>query len=177
MVDGNDGSTEGPVGPETLGWLLDRYAAGLTLYARQLCDCADDVVQEALIALAAEPHRPDDLLAWLYRVVRNKALSAARAATRRRRREQAAAAARPDWFTPAPDDRLDAAAVAAALASLPGEQREVVVARLWGGLTFQQIAGLLGVSDSAAHRRYQTALETLRERLGTPCLANHNPRN
>jgi RNA polymerase sigma-70 factor (ECF subfamily) len=51
------------------------------------------------------------------------------------------------------------------LAELPLQLREVIVARLWGGLTFEDIARLAGCSLPTAHRRYQTGLTQLRERL------------
>jgi RNA polymerase sigma-70 factor (ECF subfamily) len=48
---------------------------------------------------------------------------------------------------------------------LPPEQREVVIARIWGGLTFDEIAALVRDSRTTVHRRYNEALATLRERL------------
>ena len=57
----------------------------------------------------------------------------------------------------------------AALQRLPIEQRETLVAHLWGGLTFEQIGELTGVSSSTAHRRYLAGLESLRERLRVSC--------
>jgi hypothetical protein len=68
----------GPVDPQRLAWLLEHRAAALEFYAAQFCRCAEDVVQEAVIELAALRERPQDDLAWLYGVVRHKALSAAR---------------------------------------------------------------------------------------------------
>ncbi len=115
---------------------------------------------------------PDDPAAWLYRVVRNGALSATRSARRRRRHETVAAGQRAEWFERSAADRIDAAAATAALKSLPLEQRETVIARIWGGLSFQQIGQLVGVSDSAAHRRYESALSTLRQKLRVPCPKN-----
>jgi RNA polymerase sigma-70 factor (ECF subfamily) len=159
----------GLMGPERLGRLLDGHAATLTLFARQWCATPEDVVQEAFVKLAALRAPPDNPVAWLYRAVRNGALSAARAGRRRRRHEAAAAARVPDWFLPSEGAGLDAAAAAAALEGLPGELREVVVAHLWGGLPFEQVAGLTGTSPSTAHRRYQAALDALRERLRVPC--------
>jgi DNA-directed RNA polymerase specialized sigma24 family protein len=52
---------------------------------------------------------------------------------------------------------------------LPIEQREVIVARLWGGLTFEQIAELASVSSSSVHRWYVAGLASLRERLDASC--------
>src|SRR5438128_2271417 len=114
--------------PDQLARAVDQHAAALTLYARQWCVAPDDVVQEAFIKLASQGKPPDNLAAWLYRVVRNGALSAERAAKRRRHYEGAAAAASANWFLPGDFACLDAEAATAALAALPLEQRETIVA-------------------------------------------------
>ena len=49
-----------------------------------------------------------------------------------------------------------------ALAGLPPLEREIVVARIWGRLSFAQIAELVEQSSSAVHRRYKRALAELR---------------
>ncbi len=161
--------------PELLGRLLDDHAAALTLFARQWCAAAEDVVQEAFVKLAAQRPSPNDPTAWLFRVVRNGARSAARSERRRRRHEADAAARRPAWFAPTENAALDGETAAAALETLPIEEREVVVAHLWGGLPFEQIGRLAGVSPSTAHRRYLKALSALRERLRVPCPNPSNP--
>jgi RNA polymerase sigma-70 factor (ECF subfamily) len=149
--------------------LMDTHAAALTLYARQWCTAPEDVVQEAFLELVARRTLPDSPAAWLYRVVRNRAVSAARAAARRQRHESAAAARAPAWFFTADADGLDAAAATAALAGLPLEQREAVVAHLWGGLTFEEVGQLAGCSAPTAYRRYAAAVAALREKLRVPC--------
>jgi RNA polymerase sigma-70 factor (ECF subfamily) len=165
------------MGPEQLGRLLNEHAAALVLYARQWCDAPEDVVQEAFVKLAAQRRPLDCVTAWLYRVVRNGALTAARAARRRRRHEAEAAGRTAAWFLPAEGARLDGATVAAALQGLPPDQREVVVAHLWGGLSFEEIGALTGTSSSTAHRRYLAALSALRERLRVPCRTNGTRRS
>ena len=80
-----------------------------------------------------------------------------------RQREQRVGSAEA-WFSPT-EDRLDADEAARRLAELPLDLREVIVARLWGGLTFEEIAALVGCSLPTAHRRYHTGLAQLRERL------------
>jgi RNA polymerase sigma-70 factor (ECF subfamily) len=157
------------MGPDLLGRLVDKHAAALTLYARQWCSAPEDVVQEAVLKLVAQRPAPQQPVAWLYKVVRNAALSAARSSRRRQRYESEAAARVPAWFVPTEGADLDAEAATAALQGLPDEQREVIVAHLWGGLTFEQIAGLTGTSSSTAHRWYLAGLSMLRERLGMPC--------
>jgi RNA polymerase sigma-70 factor (ECF subfamily) len=71
--------------------LLEHHAAALELCARQFCRCPENVVQEAVIELAAQREAPQDDLAWLYGVVRHKAISAARSERRRKQREDRAA--------------------------------------------------------------------------------------
>lgn len=157
------------MGPEQLSRLLDEHAAALVLYARQWCAWPEDVVQEAFVKLAGQRREPENILAWLYRVVRNGALAAARAQRRRRHHETIAARRTPSWFQPNESVGLDGEVAAAALRELPLEQRETIIAHLWGGLTFEQIAELSGVSSSTAHRRYLAGLSALRERLHLPC--------
>ena len=84
-------------GPELLTRLLDEYGATLVLYARQWCHSPEDVVQEAFLQLMRESHGADNVVGWLFRVVRNGAISVgrsrthgARATNRRRRRAQRA---------------------------------------------------------------------------------------
>ena len=172
IVDDNDSNTDGMTGAEFLGRVFDRHAAALELFARQWCDCPEDVVQEALIELVAQSRTPGDVAAWLYCVVRNRAITAWRSARRRRRHEAKAVDGRSAVFERSAADRIDAGVAAAAIESLSIELREVVVARIWGGLTFQQIGQLVGVSDSAAHRRYEAALLALRQKLRVPCPKN-----
>ncbi|SIO60481.1 RNA polymerase sigma-70 factor, ECF subfamily [Singulisphaera sp. GP187] len=152
--------------PELLGCLFDEHASALVLYARQWSDRPEDIVQDAFVALARQRHWPEHVLPWLYRVVRNAAIAAARSDQRRRRREALISASK-IWFASA-DERIDATDATSLLANLTLEQREVIVARLWGGLTFEEIARLQGCSLTTAHRRYTAGLARLQERLEQP---------
>jgi RNA polymerase sigma-70 factor (ECF subfamily) len=160
------------VTPELLSCLLDEQGGALALYAAQWTDAADDCVQEALIELAGQPRLPTNVVGWLYRVVRNRAISQFRAARRRERRESLAMRLRPAREGEAPAEPVDSEELAEALEALPDELREVVVARTWGGLNFEQIAELAGCSTSTAQRRYEAGLVALRERLRVPCPTN-----
>jgi RNA polymerase sigma-70 factor (ECF subfamily) len=154
--------------PQELARLIDEQAAALILSARQWCSVPEDVVHSAFVKLVRQGARPTDPLAWLYRVVRNGALDAAKTARRRQHREAEAARIRP-WFVEPEVDGLDAQSAVAALERLDIDQRELVVAHLWGGLTFEQIGAIAGCSASSAYRRYQAAIETLRSSMGVPC--------
>jgi RNA polymerase sigma factor (sigma-70 family) len=151
------------IAPEELGRLYRENAPALRLYVRQWPAGDEDLVQDAFIKLAQQEPAPQQALPWLYAVVRNGALAAGRGAARRRRRQDRVSAGEA-WFASA-DDRLDGQEATRLLAQLPFDQREVVVARIWGGLTFDEIAQLAGCSLPTAHRRYQAGLTALRERL------------
>jgi len=157
------------MGPEVLGRLIDEHGAALLLYARQWCAAPEDVVQDAFVKLVTQKQAPERAVSWLYRVVRNAAVDAGRAAQRRRRHETQAAAAAPQWFCLTERGEIDGETASQALQTLPMEEREVIVAHLWGGLTFDQIAELIGVSSSTAHRWYLAGLAALREKLGVAC--------
>ena len=70
-------------------------------------------------------------------------------------------------FVPADDldERAFRKALSAALGELPADQRAVVHLKLWEGLTFEQIAELLGIPLNTAASRYRYGLDKLRERL------------
>jgi RNA polymerase sigma-70 factor (ECF subfamily) len=154
--------------PQELARLIDTHAAALVLYARQWTGAPEDVVQDAFLKLVVLRTPPDDAVAWLYRVVRNGALDAGKMARRRERRE-ALVARTARWFVEPEIDGLDAETAVAALERLPDEQREPIVAHLWGGLSFEQIAAVAGCSASTAFRRYSAGIEALRQELNAPC--------
>ena len=59
----------------------------------------------------------------------------------------------------------EAAHVAAALATLPAEQREVVVLRVYGRLKFREIAETLALSINTVQSRHRYALSALKTKL------------
>jgi RNA polymerase sigma factor (sigma-70 family) len=148
--------------------LIDTQAASLVLFARQWCAAPEDVVQEAFCKFVVQKVPPADQVAWLYRVVRNAAIDAGKADRRRLRRELVAA--KPvQWFEEVAVDGLDVTTAVAALEDLASEQREVIVTRLWGGMTLEEVATVVGCSVSTAHRRFVAGIAALRERLGVLC--------
>jgi RNA polymerase sigma factor (sigma-70 family) len=156
---------------EVVARLWTEHGPALALYARQWCETPEDIVQEAFLRLVRLDVMPDNPLGWIFRVVRNQAMNANRAQGRRSRREAATADGNEPWFDTSEGDRLDAAQATEALKHLPIDQREAIVARLWGGLTFEEISLLCGSSVSTVYRCYQRGLATLRERLGWSCSA------
>jgi RNA polymerase sigma-70 factor (ECF subfamily) len=163
------------VTPELLERLLNEYGAALTLFAAQWSAAPEDCVQEAFLQLVRQSRLPERVVPWLYRVVRNRAISERRSAIRRAGYEALAAGQRPSWFFPATDSLgIDDVRLTHVLESLPEEYREVIVGRIWGNLGFEQLAEVVEVSRSTAHRRYEEGIRILRERLKIECKP-HNP--
>jgi RNA polymerase sigma-70 factor, ECF subfamily len=67
------------------------------------------------------------------------------------------------WFVHRGGDREAALALQAALAQLPEEQREVVIMRVWSGMTLEEIAQSAGIPLNTVASRYRYALEKLRK--------------
>ena len=149
--------------------LFRALGPALRLYARQWVDsaAADDVVQEVFVGLLASGNIPAEPRPWLYRCVRNAAISASRSMRRREAREKTVA---PDeWFVPRPEDRIDARAAQEAMESLPAPQREIVTLRIWSALTLAEIREVTGLPTSTIHDQFRAALATMREKLEPPC--------
>ena len=163
------------ISPTELGEWFHVHGAALVLYARQWLerDAAEDVVQDVFLRLMSQRSAPDNPRAWLFRAVRNAAISGLRSQKRREARAARPQADRPPWFEPRPDERLDAAAAQQVLAGLPEEQREVVVLRIWGELTLREIGELLAEPVSTVFSRYQAALNAIRQRMGNRQELNH----
>lgn len=163
------------LGPDDIARLAAAHGAALVLYARQWSTAPEDVVQDAFMQLVRTATTSEDIenpAAWLFRAVRNRAIDLARANDRRRKHESEAATAAglgEPWFLPTSGAGLDIAAATAALAALPEHERETIVARLWGGLSFAEVGRLTGVSAATAYRTYIAGLSTLRERMGILC--------
>jgi RNA polymerase sigma factor (sigma-70 family) len=165
-VKASDASPQTTSPGDWLAGLWQKHSAGLLLYARQKSPAAEDLVQTAFLSLARQAEPPLDPATWLYRVVRNGAVSHWRQEQRRQRREQALAGERGEWFHPAQDAALDQAELREALTKLDPSERELVVLHVWGELTFAQLAEVLETSSSTAQRQYAAALVQLKKILG-----------
>jgi RNA polymerase sigma-70 factor (ECF subfamily) len=168
----------GPIDAEQLGRLLDEHGSALALYAAQWTDSPDDCIQESLVELARQPQSPEHVVAWLYRVVKHRALNAARGDRRRRDRESRAMTERFSETEQAAVFGADEATAAVdALTQLEPDERELVVMRIWGNVTYEEIGVVLGISTATAYRQYVRALTKLRNILESPCTTNKSRAN
>lgn len=167
--------TSDPVAAENSwdAWLTE-HGSRFLLFARQQTRCgadAEDVLQESLVETWRRAKgRPETAL--VFATIRRRAIDLARRTDRRTLREEASSQTDDTWFAPAAADTGDAEAMAlleAEVRRLPEAQREVVTLKIWGGLTFVEIAATLEIPQGTAASRYRLALETLRQTL-TPVL-------
>ncbi|WP_395745773.1 RNA polymerase sigma factor [Prosthecobacter sp.] len=152
---------------------FDQLCPQLVLYARQLVDSkadAEDVVQLAFVRWWRRfPDGDSNHIPLLYAAVRTIALDQRRSNHRRVNREAKSdimvAGENAAAFDPKPEQKETAAIVEKALQALPEEQREVVTLKLWGDLTFNEIAALTGGSINTVAGRYRYALQALHKKL------------
>jgi RNA polymerase sigma-70 factor, ECF subfamily len=117
---------------------------------------------------SSEPAGPDEALAWLLHVARNKVVDH----HRRRARRSAVLArffSRPSEWDPRADveasilRRDELATILDAFGRLRPRDREVVGLRLAAGLSYDRIAAVLGISEHAATVATRRAVERLRK--------------
>jgi RNA polymerase sigma-70 factor, ECF subfamily len=148
---------------------LNEQAPRLILFARQWVPChsdAEDVFHTAFVRFWRQRERVRDPIPFLYACVRSAAMNWRRETSRRENREREVQS-RPLFATDPckPADDEISQSIGQALLKLPEEQREVVVMRIWGELTFPQIGEVLSVSPSTADTRYRSALKRLQLEL------------
>ena len=158
------------IGVDALGALYDLTSQRLLRLAvavtRNQHD-AEDAVQAALVRVARQPRlmahveRP---WPYLLQMVRNEALLVAR-----RKQRCVAAGNLTDLAVVRRVDELEQEdahrAVWSALRSLPREQAEVVVLKIWESLTLAEIAVILATSPNTVASRYQYGMAKLSRRL------------
>jgi RNA polymerase sigma-70 factor (ECF subfamily) len=122
---------------------------------------AQDAIHHVFLTLLENGKlgRADDKKAYLFGCVRNAILNERKRQERNRPLDESA------WFSPPDQDYAAEQNLRVALASLPDDQRQVVVLHVWGELTFAQIGDLLEVNSSTAASRYRYALGKLRDSM------------
>lgn len=150
--------------PQEIGQLLNRYWAPLVAWVGREHAFAEDVVQGAFVKLATQSPPPADIAAWLFQVTRRLAINEIKSAKRRRQREKAAHDMQVPHLEPSSqqDDEHTSDLIASLVTRLAPCEREIVVARIWGELSFDRIAELVELPKSRVWRIYQSAIAKLR---------------
>ena len=144
--------------------LYTEYGRRLFAYACAIvghASTAEDLVQQLFVRLLdgrVVINGPP--LPYLCRAVRNAALN-----DRRTRARETALDGEASWLEAPPGRSLEALALERGLTALPLEQAEAIVLHIWSGLTFQEVAEVLGVSPNTAASRYRYGVAKLQEIL------------
>jgi RNA polymerase sigma-70 factor (ECF subfamily) len=161
-----------PLDPQRLGDHVDRlFRAALALCGDR--HDAEDLVQETYARVLARPRllRRDDDLGYLLRVLRNTFLNGVRAAGRRPtpleldpERDGLARATDPRH----PEAALEVSELFAAIAMLPGDQRDAVVAVDVVGLSYGEAARALRTKEATITTRLHRGRARLAQALRAP---------
>ncbi len=120
---------------------------------------AEELAQEALIAVSARLEGLDNPTGYLRRTVVNRAASWHRSHAREQRRIHRAAAGQPTSYSAETHEMLGA------LAALPYKQRVAVALRYWDDWTDEQIAEALGCAPTSVRVLVHRALATLKQEM------------
>lgn len=155
--------------PKEADWRrwLDDHASKFLLFARQQARFeadAQDLVQEAVVEASQRNGDGPPPVALVFATIHRRAIDLARREDRRVGREVAALESVPEpWFDTSVEDRERTQLIQSAMSRLPDIYREVITLKVWGGLTFAEIAGALGVPANTAASRYRYGLAELRK--------------
>jgi RNA polymerase sigma-70 factor, ECF subfamily len=155
--------------PARLGDHLDRlYRAAWALTGSR--EDAEDLVQETYVRVLARPRfvRREDDLGYLLRVLRNTFLNERRTRSRRPRTSPL-----PEGFdfveqraTAQPERALEATEVYEAIAELPDDFRDVLVAVDVVGLSYKEAADALRTREGTVMSRLYRARQQIMRRVG-----------
>jgi RNA polymerase sigma-70 factor (ECF subfamily) len=147
---------------------VEHNAPRFLLFARQKARNeadAQDLVQEAV--LEASQRQTDGApppTGLVFATIHRRAIDLARGEDRRLERERAVAETEgTSWFNTTVEDREMRQQVEGVLKRLPEPFREVVMLKIWGDLTFAEVASVLGVPANTAASRYRYGLAEMRK--------------
>lgn len=151
--------------------VFEKHGRALVLFARQWVPSisdAEDLVQEGFLKVykAKTPIEAERIVPSLYNAVRWCALDQIRSQNRRKKREEKASDPNAvAWFESTLDNDIRLQEIERALKSIPENQREVLVMKIWSDLSFREIGEALDIPLNTAASRYRYALEGLRRSL------------
>ena len=157
--------------PQRYDRLWNRYLDRLVFYASTLLGdraSAEDAVQAVFLRILSSGRLPDESTeaSYLFQSVRNEASNELRSRGRARKAFEAIFKV-PDQDPVELAELIEfARQVQSTLQELPEEEREAVVLKTWGDLSFPQASAVTGVSEKTFEHRYYRGLEALKEKLG-----------
>ncbi len=122
--------------------------------------CAEDAVHDAFSRVLAKGRLPVELRPYIFRCVRNASLDVLRAAGRERQKMEGCVSI----FQEGCNVALHETATEL-LMLLSNKEREIVVLKIYSGLTLREIAKVYGRRPGTVAATYWRSLQKIRERL------------
>lgn len=145
-----------PIDAVSLGKILDKYWPILVEWIGGTREGSEDIVQAAFIKLAAEDPPPENCAAWLFTVVKRLAINEKISHSKRRLRETNVGSRKVQAA-----DTSNEIEIRDLLNSLDIREKEIIIAKIWGELTFDEIGKLFGEPKASIWRSYKVGLSKL----------------
>lgn len=141
----------------TISNWYEQYKNGIFRYALSITKdthLAEDVLHDTFVkVLSGEKTCADGKeQAWLYRIARNLCYDKLRFAKREQR------------YSHTPANAAERFEYIDLISSLSKTEQEIVTLKIVGGLSHKEIGSVLSITASAAQKRYERAIRTLREK-------------
>ena len=137
----------------------EKYKTGIYRYVLSITkdpQLAEDVLQDTFVQLLSDGicFEPGKEQAWLYKVARNKCFNLLK-----RQRKQIELSMPIPTVTEQPWEFLEM------ISSLTAAEQEIVTLKIVGGFSHKEIAGIIRSSVAATKKRYERAVQKLRNEM------------
>lgn len=139
--------------------LYEKYKTGIYRYILSIThdqQLSEDVLQDTFVQLLNDGicFEPGKEQAWLYKVTRNKCFNILK-----RQQKQAELHKPPAVIQPQQWEFIEM------IVSLTAMEQEIVTLKIIGGFTHKEIAKIIGLSVPATKKRYERAIQKLRDEM------------
>ena len=149
---------------KALGELFTQNKDKLFALALSITKCrasAEDVIHDALLAVAETPNEPDNLLFYLFRTIRNKALHVNKSNYSHEQINESYLSCEQHEG----EKKILMDKVASLIEELNQEQQQVIIMKLFADLTFKEIAELTETSLNTIASQYRRGIKIIQEKL------------
>jgi RNA polymerase sigma-70 factor, ECF subfamily len=158
------------IGRDEIRKLYEQHSRGLFAYACSFVSSsasAEDILHQVFERmLRGDVEINGSPAPYLYRAVRNAALNQVRDRSREVNLEDS-------WLESPRGMEQTGFELQSSLRELPDEQREIILLHVWGEMSFDEAAAVLGISPNTAASRYRYGLSKLREQFQVGAGSKH----
>lgn len=157
---------------EAMAELYDSYAAAIykfifykTMHKETAEDLTSKVFFKVLEKISSFNSEKSSFRTWLYTVARNTVIDHYRTQKKNKNIEDVWDLSSKEEVDEIVENRLQLEKVQEALKDLKPEQREIVLLRIWQGMTYQEIAEAIGSTEGACKMKYTRAMKVVKDNI------------